>query len=97
MADITNKWDDVRSELEGLGLKLKMHVEQAGSDSAAAEEVGTAFKQLVQSFEGAVQGLGSAAQDDAVRQNVLELGRAFADAVNSSLNTLGQKFEEARK
>lgn len=97
MAEVGAKWDDVRSELEGLGLKLKMHVEQAGSDSEAAEQVGTAFKQFVQSIEGAVDGLGNAARDDAVRENLVEVGRAFADAVNTSLSALGEKFEEARK
>ena len=89
MTEKESSWGELSSRLEALGLKLKMHYEQAG-DSAEARET---LEKLKKGVQDAFDATGNAVKDEAVRSDVKEAGRVFADAIGESLNKLGDAIK----
>jgi hypothetical protein len=89
MTEKENPWGELTSRLEALGLKLKMHYEQAGQGEAANETLDKLKKGVQDAFDAT----GNAVKDDAVRADVKEAGRLFADAIGESLNKLGDAIK----
>lgn len=95
-----DNWKDVKSKVEGLGLKLKLHLEQEadetndeanpGDTKAAIEELGTKLQDAFASF-------GAAAKDQAVRDDVKDIGLTLKDAMYETLSTVGGEVGEAVK
>ena len=91
MTTATNTgWDKVGSDLAGLGLKLKLHFEQANADPDAAAEVRDALQQLGAALDGAFGAIGNAVRDDAVQADVRRVADSFGDALAASLREAGQ-------
>jgi hypothetical protein len=85
MTEKESSWSELSQRLEALGLKLKLHFEQAGEGGEVKETLDKLKKGVQDAFDAA----GSAVKDEAVRSDVKEAGRLFADAVGTTLNRLG--------
>jgi Flp pilus assembly pilin Flp len=100
MADTRESWEEVLSRLNELGLKLQLHFEQAGSDEeVAAEEdrVKEALRTVGDAVEQAFGALGGAVKDDAVREDVVDVGRSVLEALDATFSELGERFRSAVK
>ena len=82
----STSWDEVGSKLSGLGLKLKLHIEEASGDD---HDVNNALRDLAASIEGAFDGLRKAAKDPAIKEDVRDVGSALSEAVTKTLGELG--------
>ncbi|HEX7745565.1 MAG TPA: hypothetical protein VF462_09925 [Micromonosporaceae bacterium] len=82
-------WTELSDRLEALGLKLKLHLEQATDG-----ELSGALATLRQKVEDAFEATGRAVKDEAVRTDVREVGRLVADAVATGLNRVGDDVRE---
>jgi hypothetical protein len=80
---------ELAERLEALGLKLKLHLAQ-GKDDGVPEALG----RLRQGVEDAFEAAGYAVRDEAVRADVRDVGRLFADAVTASLAKVGDDLRE---
>jgi hypothetical protein len=89
MTEKESSWGELTSRLEALGLKLKMHYEQAGDGTEAKETL----EKLKRGVQDAFDATGNAVKDEAVRSDVKEAGRLFADAIGESLNKLGDAIK----
>ena len=96
MNDTTNTgWDDVGAKLNGLGLKLKLHAEQAAGDER--ESVGQALKALASSIDKAFDALRGAAKDPAIQEDVKSVGSALSSAVTETLSGVGDELRKTLK
>jgi hypothetical protein len=89
MTNVEGTWREVGQRLEALGLKLKLHFAQARDDEGAE-----AVERLRSDIESAFEAAGNAVKDDAVRGDVREVGRLFADAVGATLEKLGGEIRD---
>ncbi len=95
-----DRWQEVKAKVEGLGLKLKLHLEQenqeidvdgeAGQTQAAIEEMGA-------KLQDAVNSLGNAAKDPAIRADLRDLGELLRDAMNETISTVGSEMGDILK
>jgi hypothetical protein len=88
-------WSAVADHLEALGLKLKLHVEQAAHGQQPAEEIGNAFERLGSAIESTFSAIGAAVEDSAVREDARKLAVALGDALADTLATAGQDVAKA--
>ena len=85
-------WTDVKGKVEGLGLKLKLHLEQeedATDDTAKPGDTKAAFEEFGEKLQDAFASFGNAAKDPAVRADVKEIGLLLKDALQESLANVG--------
>src|SRR5438034_11592225 len=90
MSEQSKPWSEVGERLEALALKLKLHFEQTGR----REEVPDAIRKLRNSVREAFEAAGHAVRDDAVRADVREAGRLFADAVSVTFANVSEALKE---
>ena len=102
-----DRWTDVKSRVEGLGLKLKLHLQQEADDDdavrnasdprSADREPGStraAFDDLGDRLEDAFEAFGNAAKDPAVRADVKDIGLMLKDALQETLSGVGAEVGE---
>jgi hypothetical protein len=82
-------WTELSDRLEALGLKLKLHFEQARD-----HDVTRTVDRLRQGVEDAFEAAGNAVKDDAVRADVREAGRLIAEAIGSTLERAGADLRD---
>ncbi len=87
----STNWDEFGSKLGGLGLKLKMHMEQSSSDD---HDVKNALRDLAASLEGAFDGLCKAAKDPAIKEDVRDVGSALSQAISKTLTEVGNDLRK---
>jgi hypothetical protein len=92
MPDARESWDEVGKVLEGLGLKLKMHLEGA-RDNVEGKEVGDALKAAASAVDGAFDALGNAVRDPAVKDDVRRAASALSDAVSNTFSELSRNIQ----
>ncbi len=87
------------SKLTGLGLKLKMHFEQAAKEGRTVDEdkVKESLHKVGDAIEQTFSALGAASRDEAVIQDVKDAGRATIEALDSTFSDLGDRFRSAVK
>jgi hypothetical protein len=92
-------WEDVGSKLTGLGLKLKMHFEQAAKEGRPVDEdkVKESLHKVGDAIGQTFTALGAASQDEAVIQDVKDAGRSMIEALDSTFSELGDRFRSAVK
>jgi hypothetical protein len=83
-------WEELGDKLEALALKLRLHYEQS-RDS----EVTEAADRLREGVRDAFEAAGHAMRDEAVRDDVREVGRLLAEAVASALDKVGADLRDA--
>lgn len=89
---VTESWDEVGAKLNGLGLKLKLHVEQASGDE---RELKDALRRVSASIEDAFDGLRNAAKDPAVKEDVRDVGAVLSRAVSRSFSEVNADLRNA--
>jgi len=96
-------WKDLKSKVEGLGLKLKLHLEQEedetnteakpGDTKAAVEDLGNKVQDAFNSF-------GAAAKDQAVRDDVKDIGMMLKDTMLETFSNVnaevGDRIQKVR-
>lgn len=96
MTDPKQAWDEVRDNAVGLGMKLKLHFEQARSQTGeGADEVRDALEKLRDAIDGAFDAVGRAARDDAVREDVKETGRSLSNALQATFAEASDELKKA--
>jgi hypothetical protein len=75
MNEFKQTWSEVADRLEALELKLKLHGEQTGGT-----ELPEALNRLGHSLQETFEAAGNAFKDEAVREDVREIGRLVASA-----------------
>lgn len=71
MRSQADEWNELADAVAGLGLKLKLHVEQAAAEPA--DEVNNAVDCVAETVDRAFDALRSAVQDPAVQDDVREV------------------------
>ncbi len=88
-----DRWQEVKTKVEGLGLKLKLHLEQEadehGPDGEATGQAQAAIEEMGAKLQDAVNSLGNAAKDPAIRSDLKDLGELLRDAMNETFSTVG--------
>lgn len=81
-------WNDAADKLGGLGLKLKLHYEQQqGPDRETAQaDVQNAVRRLGDAVQVAFEALGAAAKDDAVKEDVKQVGQSLTEALRATFS-----------
>ena len=79
---VKQAWLDVGDELEAIGLKLKLHLEQEMSDDEDDEH--RVFERLARKIDDAIDAVENAAEDEAVRSDLRETGRRLVDAMSTT-------------
>ena len=94
-----DSWQQVGDQLSGLGLKLKLHYEQASKDGQPVDEspIKEALHKLTIAIEQTFSALGNAVSDDAVREDARNVGFSLRDALESSFSRLGEQFRSSDK
>jgi hypothetical protein len=73
-------WVALSDRLEALVLKLKLHLQQAGAGDGVPQALG----ELRDKVEDAFTAAGNAVHDEAVRDDVREVGRLLAETVSAT-------------
>lgn len=94
MTDSQEAWKQVGEDLKSLGLKLKLHYEQAGGEAPGGHDLQSVLRELASTIESGFTAVGNAARDDAVRTDASKAARALTDALAASLNEAGQGLGE---
>lgn len=88
-----DRWQEVKTKVEGLGLKLKLHLEQEADEgdpeSEAAGQAQAAIEEVGAKLQDAVNSLGNAAKDPAIRADLKDLGVLLRDAMNETFSAVG--------
>ena len=92
MTNAQQRWKDLGDQLEALGLKLKLHVEQATSE--VDDDVRDGLAKAGKAIEDVFDALGEAVDDDAVRSDAREAGRRLLDAVNATFSEVGDVLRD---
>jgi hypothetical protein len=90
--DTKQAWEAVADRLDALGLKLKVHFEEAGGQ---VREVNEAFEHLGSAIEAAFSAIGAAVHDPAVRDDANRLAEALGDALADTLSQGGSELQES--
>ncbi len=95
-----DSWSEVRSKFDSLGLKLKLHLDEgesadeADDPDATDEEDRNAIEDLGNRIQETLSGMGNAAKDPAIREDLKELGVLMRDAISNSVSSTGDKMGE---
>lgn len=95
-----DNWKEVKSKVEGLGLKLKLHLEQeddAADDTSKPGDTRAAVEELGEKIQEAFAGFGHAAKDPAVRSDVKEIGTLLKDAMVNTFTEVGAEVGQNLK
>ena len=93
--DTRMAWEVVADRVLALGLKLKVHFEQAGPGQQPARQVNESFRQLGAAIESTFSAVGAAIQDPAVREDANNLAEALGNALANTLSEAGQELAAA--
>ena len=84
MADARGPWNEVGDRLGALALKLKLHAQEEMSEERKAEAK-SAVERFGATIQGAIDALGDAARDPAVKEDAKAAGAALTSAVNATV------------
>ena len=91
MADAREPWHQVGDRLGALALKLKLHAQEEMSEERKAE-ARSAVERFGATIQGALDGLGDAARDPAVKEDVKAAREALSDAVSATVDEVLKTF-----
>ncbi len=94
MDDAKKAWNDVASQVEGLGLKLKLHLEQEADGATDRPEGSTrsAFDDLTAKVTDAFDAFGNAARDQAVHSDMRDLAQSMQAALVKTFQSVGAEL-----
>ena len=91
MTDARGPWNEVGDRLGALALKLKLHAQEELSEERRAEAT-SAVLRFTATIQGAVEALGDAARDPAVKADAKAAGEAFTTAVTATVDEVLKVF-----
>ena len=94
MADARGPWNEVGDRLGALALKLKLHAREEMSEERKAE-ARSAVERFGATIQGAIDGLGDAARDPAVKEDAKAAGDALSTAVTATVEEVLKAFRPA--
>ncbi|MFN0091438.1 MAG: hypothetical protein ACKVWR_14405 [Acidimicrobiales bacterium] len=95
MTDAKSHWNEVGDKFSGLGLKLKLHYEEARSEEGDREQVQAAVRRLGDAVEGVFEAMGKAAKDPAVKDDVKQVGQSLANALSYTFSEVSDELRRA--
>jgi hypothetical protein len=88
-------WAALGDQLEALGLKLKLHVEQeAGAASEATGTIKQSLERVGDALTHVFEGLDDAITDEAVRADARQAGRLLLEAVNTTFTSVADDLRD---
>ena len=84
MTDTEQAWSEVADRFGELGLKLKLHFEQASEPLVEDGSLRKALEGLRDSVDDAFDAVGSAVKDPAVKDDARDVGRALREALSAT-------------
>jgi len=96
MTDAKSAWHETSEQLTALGSRLGAHYEKqrAADGEQGRAQTDEAIKRLGNAIQDAFDAVGAAAKDDAVRQDVKQVGRSLITALDV---TFREVSDEVRK
>ncbi len=100
--EIDEAWREVGRHVEELGARIQEHFrsqerERGEPPAPAGQPVADALEALSRQLGSAVGAMGEAFHDRVVRERAVQASRAFADAVEASMNDVSRRMKKARK
>ena len=95
-----DRGQEVKSKVEGLGLKLKLHLEQENDEADGSSEPGetkAALEEMGAKLQEALTSFGNAAKDPAIRADMKDLGVLLRDAMTETFTAVGAEVEGVLK
>lgn len=89
MTDARTAWAEVGDRLSALCLKVKLHAEEELSDEEVTAATGV--DKLKATIQEAVDALGDAYEDEAVRADARAMATAFVDALDATLKDVRER------
>ena len=91
MTNPQEAWAEATDRLSALALKLKMHTkEELAEAGISADEI---IEKLGTAIKSAAEALSDAGHDDAIRQDVRDVGAAIADAVRVTVQQAKERID----
>ena len=87
---LKDAWCQVGDELEAIGLKLKLHLQQEAADDGDDDDADGAFARLASKIDVAIDAAENAFEDEAVRDDLRETGRRLVDAMSTTFRAATQ-------
>jgi hypothetical protein len=84
--DTKQAWSEVADQFSGLGLKLKLHLEEALKARPDDETVKKALEELRDSLDRAFTAVGDAVKDPAVKQDVVDVASSLREALSTTFS-----------
>jgi hypothetical protein len=91
MTDARAPWNEVGDRLGALALKLKLHAQEELSEERKAEAQ-SAVERFGATIQGAIDGIGDAARDPAVKEDAKAAGQALSTAVSATVDEVLKAF-----
>ena len=85
MADAKAPWSEVGDRLGALALKLKLHAQEELTEERKAEAQ-SAVERFGATIQGAIDALGDAVRDPAVKDDARAAGQALSTAVTATVD-----------
>ena len=88
-------WAALGDQLEALGLKLKLHVEQeAGAAGDTTNTIKESFERVGDALTNVFEGLDDAIADESVRNDAKQAGRLLLEAVNTTFSSVANELSD---
>jgi hypothetical protein len=93
MADTKQAWSEVADRFGELGLKLKLHYQQASEARPEDDTMRKALEELRDSVDQAFDAVGNAVKDPAVKDDARDVAHALREALST---TFAEASEDLR-
>ncbi len=95
MADET--WQELRAKVEGLGSKLKVHLEQendVADDGTRPGDTRAAMEEMTDKLQDALASFSNASKDPFIRDDMRDIGNLLKDALNDTYQSVSSTVGE---
>jgi hypothetical protein len=99
MTDARSAWKETGDQLAALGAKLGRHYEQQSATEGRQAQMETeeAIKRLGAAVQDAFEAVAAAARDEAVRQDVKQVGRSLVGALDVTFQEVSDQVRTTLK
>lgn len=94
MATTEQAWREVGDRFSALGLKLKLHFEQTAGDDADLDSLKNALQAFGDTLGRGFNAVEGAVRDDAVREDVRDVGRTLTSALDASFGSVRAELKD---